>query len=365
MQPRWKKVLRDLIADPTRTMLVVLSIAVGVFALGTILTTRIVLAEQLRSSYLAINPASATITTEPFDAILLDTVRNVPGVAEAQGLRAVPADSAMFAPRIAAGRWLLPDDTGAVVLTSNYRLKHPGVQVGDEVVFTIDATESSWRIVCFVDELTPPTTPASGYVPLNSFTALVGTYGRTDTLRVATVGHDAVSHAAASSALEQQLTAADFDLQQLRSRSDDRAALDTQFAVLVGVLTMMALLVGGVGGLGLSGAMSINVLERTREIGVLRAIGASNGAVRQIVLSEGLVVALLAWLIGAALSLPLSALMSVALGLALLNTALTWVYSFSGALIWLGIVLLIAVCASLLPARSAVRLTIREVLAYE
>jgi putative ABC transport system permease protein len=91
MRPRWKKVVRDLAYNRTRTALVVLSIAVGVFAFGTIMAGRIVLQRELRTSFLATNPASAIITTEPFDDDLVDAVRGLPDVAQAQGRRAVPA----------------------------------------------------------------------------------------------------------------------------------------------------------------------------------------------------------------------------------------------------------------------------------
>lgn len=284
---------------------------------------------------------------------------------EALNLRAVPADTALFAPNVAAGRWLLPDDARAVVLTTNFRLKEPGTQVGDEVTLKIGDHESRWMVVGFIEELAPQIAPAWAYVPLDAYTRVAGGSGRTDTLRVTTAQSDPAGHAAASAALEAHLEAYGYDVQLIRSRSEDRALFEEQFAVLIVVLTSMALLIGTVGGLGLSGTMSINVLERTREIGVMRAIGATDGAIRRIVLSEGITVALLAWLIGTLFSVPLSYVMGFALGTALLNSPLAWVYSFTGVGVWLVIMLVIATLASLLPARSAVRLTVREVLAYE
>jgi putative ABC transport system permease protein len=130
-------------------------------------------------------------------------------------------------------------------------------------------------------------------------------------------------------------------------------------------LSIVALLIGTVGGLGLTGTMSINVLERTREIGVMRAIGASNGAVRRIVMFEGLLIGELAWLLGILMSLPISSALSFQIGNALLNVPLTYTYAYSGALLWLAIVTFLAAVASFAPAQRAVRLTVREVLAYE
>ncbi|MCA9974562.1 MAG: FtsX-like permease family protein [Anaerolineales bacterium] len=127
----------------------------------------------------------------------------------------------------------------------------------------------------------------------------------------------------------------------------------------------MAILLAVVGGLGLTTTMSINILERIREIGVLRAIGASDGAVQQIVLAEGIVIGLLSWVVGSLLSLPASRIMSQQVGMALLGFPLNYSFALGGTMMWLVIIIFLAAAASLGPARSASRLTIREVLAYE
>jgi putative ABC transport system permease protein len=137
------------------------------------------------------------------------------------------------------------------------------------------------------------------------------------------------------------------------------------FSVVVAFLILMALLLAAVGGLGLTTTMSINMMERVREVGVLRAIGASNGSVRRIVLAEGMAMAALSWIVGIAISVGLAPLFSAQLGLALIKIPLQYHYSLVGAGVWFFILLAIAAVASLAPARSAVRLTVREVLAYE
>ena len=107
------------------------------------------------------------------------------------------------------------------------------------------------------------------------------------------------------------------------------------------------------------------IMERVREVGVLRAIGASNGSVRGIVLAEGIAMAVISWLVGGLISLGLAPLFSAQLGLALIKIPLQYHYSLLGAGAWFFILLAIAAVASLAPARNAVKLTVREVLAYE
>jgi putative ABC transport system permease protein len=68
---------------------------------------------------------------------------------------------------------------------------------------------------------------------------------------------------------------------------------------------------------------------------------------------------------GTLLSFPISRFMSEQLGLALIKVPLSYQYSTIAAIAWFFVLLVVAVVASLGPARNAVRLTIREVLAYE
>jgi putative ABC transport system permease protein len=161
-----------------------------------------------------------------------------------------------------------------------------------------------------------------------------------------------------------------FDSRGLRVSSTETIAsirenVEYQVNIIVIFLAIMAVLIAIVGGLGLMGTMSINVLERTREIGVMRAVGASDGSVLKVFMVEGLFIGVLSWLIGAILSLPISQLLSHAVGVALTDAPLSYTFSTNGALLWLGVVLILAAMASFLPAWNASRLTVREVLAYE
>ena len=84
-RPRWRKVLADLWANKTRTLLVVASIAVGVFTIGTIASAYIILAEDMNISYAQSNPANIEIVTDPFDEKFVESIMKVPGVADAEG----------------------------------------------------------------------------------------------------------------------------------------------------------------------------------------------------------------------------------------------------------------------------------------
>ena len=127
----------------------------------------------------------------------------------------------------------------------------------------------------------------------------------------------------------------------------------------------MGLLIAVVGGLGLMGTMGMNVLERTREIGVLRSIGAQNGMIFQMVTVEGVLIGLISWAFSALVAIPITQFLDKSLGNALMTVPIVYIFSVQGLIIWLGLIVVLASFASFIPARNAVRLTVRDVLAYE
>jgi putative ABC transport system permease protein len=80
---------------------------------------------------------------------------------------------------------------------------------------------------------------------------------------------------------------------------------------------------------------------------------------------EGMAIGLASWLGAALLAIPLSGLLSYAVGVAMLQAPLSTTFSAGGALLWLAAVALVSALASFVPARRAAGLTVREVLAYE
>ena len=137
------------------------------------------------------------------------------------------------------------------------------------------------------------------------------------------------------------------------------------FDIILLVLVVMAGLLAIVGALSLTGTMGMNVLERTREIGVLRAVGAANSAVRKVVVVEGIVVGLMSWVFATLLSAPVGRVLAGAVVESVLKAQANFQYSVVGVIIWLAIVVVIGILSSLGPARNAVSLSVREVLDYE
>lgn len=75
--PRWRKTLRDIWLNKTRSSLVILAIALGVFSVGSILGGYAILIRELNENYLSTNPASATLRIEGLDDDLVDEIQTM------------------------------------------------------------------------------------------------------------------------------------------------------------------------------------------------------------------------------------------------------------------------------------------------
>ena len=165
--------------------------------------------------------------------------------------------------------------------------------------------------------------------------------------------------------LDKYFRAQGFHITEARTGKSTLSTASESLDILVAFLLVMALLTASVGSMGLAGTMGMNVLERTREIGIMRSIGAVDSEIMRTVIVEGVTIGSISWLLGALLSFPFTYMLSTIVSLAVFNSPIEVHFTWIGFVIWLAVVLVLSALASVLPARSAASLTIREVLAYE
>ena len=115
----------------------------------------------------------------------------------------------------------------------------------------------------------------------------------------------------------------------------------------------------------MTGTLGMNIIERTSEIGILRAIGGNNQVIKRLVLMEGLIIGFISYLFSVLLSFPVTIVLKSLVIQSIFGTTGKLVIAWQGFLMWFILVLIFSVVASVVPARNATNLTIREVLAYE
>ncbi|KQW44840.1 hypothetical protein ASD88_19000 [Pelomonas sp. Root662] len=292
----------------------------------------------------------------------------VPGIAEAEAWRSLrstvggepltllglPPSSRLLAPRLLEGRWLAGD--GEVVVSRLLLLQQPALAVGSRHRFA----DRDWTVVGLVDS-GPQALAYTSRATLDA--AASNTLANSLVLRLDAPGSP-IALVDAVRQLREVLAEAGIGVAGSQSQADSRRVVEDHLLMVVDFLGAMGVVMIAVGAMGLASTMGLAVLERQREIGVLRAIGARDGAILAMVQAEGLTIVVLAWLVSLPLSLPISALLEMAFGRIMFSVPWRLVPSAGVAFGWLGLMALISLLACALPARRALRVPAARALAY-
>lgn len=272
--------------------------------------------------------------------------QNVPGVVRTEGwafadgeaiypdgttadnmtILAPPAGSTLVSPIIISGRWLQAGDKKALTISENILAKFPDLKPGDTIRMKVNGKEDDWLVVGifkFVDQ--QGTIAYSTYEYISYLTHLAN---RSYSFRVVTSSHDPAYQQMMSEKLDEHFRDQGYKLEEAQTGSSTLKTASESLDILVTFLLIMALLTASVGSIGLAGTMSMNVMERTREIGVMRSIGAVDKVIMRMVILEGVVIGGISWLLGAILSFPITYMLATIVSLAVfkspIDIKITW-----------------------------------------
>jgi putative ABC transport system permease protein len=283
-------------------------------------------------------------------------------------LLGVPLPTQLFGYQMLAGRWLDEQDSYAIVIDP-VLAEEVGVGVGDWVTLKVEEKqESDWQIVglSFI-----PLIPNTAMAPRNVLLRDLGFIGRSQVVWIQTKDTNPQHQIAIAKSIRDFYEANHIDVNPQRglfgmgdSTAETATTITNQLNFLYILLGVMSVVIAAVGSIALSGALSLSVMERTREIGVMRAIGASSWTIFRLFIGEGLILGWLSWLIALPLSIPGGRVMVSAIG-SVLESKLFYTFDMGGPIIWLVIITILSILASWLPARGATRISVRESLAYQ
>ncbi len=255
------------------------------------------------------------------------------------------------------GHWPAPEEPGGVVINRQVQEAAPGLRVGDPITVKFRERKTRVRIVGIVEEIGSPVI----YAAFPIFENITGLGDASPVLRVRTQGD---RQQLAAGALEQALLEARLTPSLVNTKSEFRASLEEHFAVVGGVMKMIALASALVGAISLIATVSLGVLERSREIGVIRALGARPRSVVSIFLVEGGAVALVSAILSVAGGIFFARLLNGMAERQLLHVAVPLYVSRLGLGLLSGGVLLVVLAVGL-SVRRLLRVSVRDVLAYE
>jgi putative ABC transport system permease protein len=273
---------------------------------------------------------------------------------------APPSDTQMIDFPLREGRWLQAGDRSAVVLNHGAAAQQPRLRIGDPVLLSIDGRVSEWRLAGIVEEI-----GAAGvaYVNPEAFAKATGTEGQARVIRVATNAATAEERVLRMRQAEAALESVGADVESVQPLSELRTAMGDHIVILIRALIALASVMAAVGGLGLASTLGISVIERTRELAIMKTLGATRARLIGTVLLEAQVVAWASAVAAMLLSLPLTAVLDAVIGGLGFVAPLPFAVAPSAVAMWLLLVTAVSLGAAWLPARRAAGLRISQALA--
>ena len=367
--------IRNSFRRRTRLALTLLTLAAGGLFFISALNVRASLVNTLDRMFAARKFDLTIGLANPYELEKIQTaIGNTRGIRRAEGwfqteasvansnpfsVVALPADTQLLDLDIIEGRSLAPGDTDAIVI-NNALAGREKMRVGETVVLHMGAAETTWRVVGLSREAF---SPAVAYIPLGFIQQQHP--GMVNNLRLSLDDSAPDSIDAVKASLDRNLEQAGVRARGSATKAESRFGFDQHMLMIYVFLIVMSTIIGGVGGLGLMTTMSLNVLERRREMGVMRALGATPRTVWLMVVAEGIVIGVLSWTVAAVLAWPISKGLGDFITKVMFRSGLDFTFEPLGLLIWMVVSISLSAVASFLPAWKASRVTVREALAYE
>jgi putative ABC transport system permease protein len=312
------------------------------------------------------------VQAEPWYSVNGTVMREGERVEDTGGLGAelfgIPSGSTMYQPLITAGRWLSPEDSGRVAVISRETADFNGLDIGDTITIDLgDLGEADFEVIGTYKAISPDvfsTDPI--YAPEEAVVDVTKRANRANQVLVRAGQSDADSVATLMQELDDYLKSYGLEVSPFfsRTRAQDREYAFNTFSIVNQMLFSLALVMGIVGGIGLMGSLSISVVERTREIGVLRSIGGTSPVIMTMFILEGVMQGVMSWLLAVPLSFFIAQPVAALLGRTIFQVSLDFAYNWTAVGVWLLAVVCIAFLASIIPAHAAGRVSVRESLAY-
>jgi len=272
-----------------------------------------------------------------------------------------PANSEMIEPQVLVGRWLSEYDTNQIVLGHRLYDDMPDHNTGDTLVLQIGSSRQEFEIIGVIEDFGLRSFFMSEHV-FNQYVPEDRASGSIMLSLDMTEGSRAVR-----SAINAELDAQGIIISQTQTRDDFQATVRVDYDITLQVLSLIIVMFVIVSGFGLAATMNAQVAERVKELGIMKAMGASKKQMIRIITSESIFVSLVSWGVSVLIGIP-SILFSLRFfGNMILEVplGLNIVLLFASYAIWLFFTLAIGYFASRSCAKRAAKMSVKSSLAFE
>jgi putative ABC transport system permease protein len=295
-KPRWSKVISDLRGSKSRTLMVVASIAVGVFAIGMIVSAYIIISEDINTSFASVHPVNIEIWTDPFHEDFVRIIERVPGVTDAEGRRltsirgrkdddvwqslnliAVPDFDDININRLAAIEGTSIPGRREMLVSESF-MSSTGYQVGDEILIELpDGSSNTLPLVGIVNDQATgrgdPTSDTNAYVTTETLRSLgMGDYFNRLYISVE-AGDDEDAIGEIASVVEEKVERNGHAVYRTEINVSDVHPMGSMILALLGVLGALGILVTILSSTLIINTLNALLTQQMRQIGVMKLVG--------------------------------------------------------------------------------------------
>ncbi len=258
------------------------------------------------------------------------------------------------------GRWIRPGDRYVVTLGSLIAEESFGRELNarDKVVIK----GKSFEIVGIMKEIGNTQDDAQIYMPLEILRELVDEPEEISAIYAQVFDASDIEDVAerVQQKLDNKHGEDTFSVMSTSTLAGQISTITSALSLVLGAIAGIALLVAGI---GIANTMYMSILERTKEIGIMKAIGASSSNILRIFLTESAIIGLLGGVIGIVIGTSISSVLGYVLDAQ--GLPLKTVVTFELASLGLGFSVVVGLISGFLPARKAAQLSPIEALRYE
>lgn len=279
-------------------------------------------------------------------------------------LTGVEPATQLYQKHMVAGRWFTASDRNVVVLSQDAANK-AHLNVGNSIALSGITVKANWHIIGIARDYggINPGQFGTLLAPIQQVNIYIKQpVGYTQSVMVQTTSSTLAETNSAARRLDNTMSHANLQA-TVTTALQEKQRPQSEFQILSILLDVVTCIVALVSVMGLFNALAMSVLERRREIGILRSLGATSGKVAQVFWVEGVTLGMTAWLIAIVLGIP------AAYGFVLFLDRLLFPVPFAfnplDLFMMLGFVLFVTSLASIGPVLGAMHVKIVQTLRYE
>jgi putative ABC transport system permease protein len=279
------------------------------------------------------------------------------------GIIALPRNSELLKLRIRDGRWLLPTNDFEVVLNQQASETYKNPKIGSFIKMTVGNKSVNAKVVGITEQFERPKI----YVDIKQYDSIFNPDHLVNSIIFVAKDNEYKKVIVLKKDIEKAIAGSDLKVLYVMSQAERVKIIYDHLNIILTTVVFLSLLVLIVSAVGMASATGINIWERTREIGVMRAIGATPKKIYSLFVMEGMIISVMSIVIGLILAYPLSQLAAIFFGQLMLGKEAILEYAFSplGFGITLVVTIVFGWLASRIPARSAVEIPTHKALSYE